>query len=154
VGVRVSLAAAGVALLLGVVLAKRFSLGSGGALDLAPAEYWHPPEISPVAASQLMPVLVAVEYEIDPARVPEFMARMRELERIRRRDGALTWGLFRDPRADGKYREEFLVGSWIEHLRQHERVTASDQRIQERIWALHKGPGVPRASHYLAEERG
>jgi MFS family permease len=152
VGVRVSLAAAGVALLLGVALAKRFSLGSGEALDLAPAEYWRPPEISPGTTSQLRPVLVAVEYEIDPRHEPEFMAGMKELETIRRRDGALTWGLFRDPSADGKYREEFLVGSWVEHLRQHERVTVSDERIQERIWALHKGPGVPRASHYLAEE--
>jgi MFS family permease len=154
VGVRVSLASAGVALLLGVALAKRFSLGAGEALDLAPAGHWPPPEVSPAAASQLSPVLVAVEYEIDLARVAEFTACMKELERIRRRDGALSWGLFSDPGAAGKYREEFLVESWVEHLRQHERVTVSDQRIQERIWALHKGPGVPRVTHYLAEERG
>jgi hypothetical protein len=79
-----------VALLLGVVLAKRFSLGAGEALDLAPAGHWPPPEVSPGAASQFRPVLVAVEYEIDPARVAEFTAGMKELERIRRRDGALS----------------------------------------------------------------
>jgi MFS family permease len=154
VGVRASLAAAGVVLLLGVALAKRFSLGAGEALDLAPAGHWPPPEASPAAASQLSPVLVAVEYEIDPAGVAEFTVCIKELERIRRRDGALWWGLFSDPGAAGKYREEFLVESWVEHLRQHERVTVSDQRIQERIWALHRGPGVPRVVHYLAEERG
>jgi predicted MFS family arabinose efflux permease len=154
VGVRVSVAAAGAALLLGVALAKRFSLTAGEALDLAPAGHWPAPEGSPAARSQLRPVLVVVEYEIDPARAAEFTADMKELETIRRRDGALSWGLFSDPAAAGKYREEFLVESWVEHLRQHERVTVSDQRIQERIWALHKGPGVPRATHYLAEERG
>ena len=155
VGVRASLATAGVALLAGVALAKRFSLAAGEALDLAPAEYWpRPPELSGAAPPQLKPALVAVEYEIDPARAEDFTAAMKELERIRRRDGALSWGLFCDPATDGKYREEFLVESWVEHLRQHERVTVSDQRIQERIWALHKGPGVPRVTHYVAEERG
>jgi hypothetical protein len=153
VGVRVSLAAAGVALLLGVTLAKRFSFGTDDASDLAPAGYWPPPEVSPGTASRLGPVLVVVEYERDPARVAEFTAGMKELERIRRRDGALSWGLFIDPAADGKCREEFLVESWVEHLRQHARVTVSDQRIQERISALQKGPGVPRVTHYLAEEQ-
>jgi len=154
VGVRVSLAAAGVALLLGVALAKRFSLSAGEALDLAPAEHWPPREEFSGAASPPRPVLVAIEYEIDPAHVVEFMAGMKELERIRRRDGALSWGLFSDLDADGKYREEFLFESWVEHLRQHERGTASDERIHEQIWALHKGPGAPRITHYLAEERG
>jgi hypothetical protein len=135
-------------------LAKRFSLGAGAALDLAPAENWPRPEVFSGTASQLKPVLVAVEYEIDPARVAEFMAGMKEMERIRRRDGALSWGLFSDPGAVGKYREEFLFESGVEHLRQHERGTVSDERMQQRISALHKGPGSPRVTHYLAEERG
>ena len=92
--------------------------------------------------------------DYDPARAAEFAAGMKELETVRRRDGALSWGLYSDPAAAGNYREEFLVESWLEHLRQHERVTVSDQRIQVRIEALHKGPGVPRVTHYLAEERG
>lgn len=154
VGVRISLAAAGTLLLIGVTLTKSLSLGPGEAHDLAPAGRWPSPEISPGAASQLRPVLVAVEYDIDPARAAEFAAGMKELERIRRRDGALSWGLFRDPGANGKYREEFLVGSWVEHMRQHERLTVDDEQIQERIWALHQGPGLPRVTHYLAEEQG
>jgi hypothetical protein len=153
VGVRLTLAVAGSCLLLGLTLAKRFSLSAGEALNLAPAGHW-PMPVSPAPASQRRPALIAVEYEIDPARIAEFRAGMKEVERIRRRDGALSWGLFSEPGVDGKYREEFLVESWVEHMRQHERVTVADKAAEERIRALLKEPGALRVTHYLAEERG
>jgi quinol monooxygenase YgiN len=93
-----------------------------------------------------------VEYEIDPKRVEEFVAEMQKMEAIRRRDGALQWGLFIDPSGPGKYLEEFLVESWLEHLRQHERFTVSDQQVQQRVFDLHIGAEPPRVTHYLAEE--
>ena len=48
-------------------------------------------------------------------------------------------GLFVDVTDPGRYLEEFLVESWLEHLRQHERVTVSDREVQERV-DLHVGP--------------
>ena len=38
----------------------------------------------------------------------------------------------------------------LEHLRQHERFTVSDQEVQQRIVAMHKGATVPPVTHYLA----
>jgi len=78
---------------------------------------------------------------------------MEQLETSRRRNGALQWGLFTDPRTPGTYLEEFLVESWLEHQRQHERVTVSDAQLQERILALHTGAQNPRVVHFFAEER-
>jgi hypothetical protein len=49
--------------------------------------------------------------------------------------------------------EEFLVESWLEHLRQHERFTVSDQEVQQRIVAMHNGSTPPRVTHYLAVEQ-
>ena len=45
------------------------------------------------------------------------------MRRIRLRDGAMQWGLFVDSSDHSSYTEVFLVKSWIEHLRQHERGT-------------------------------
>ena len=59
---------------------------------------------------------------------------MKAVERIRRRDGAIQWGLFEDAANPGRYVESFLVENWAEHLRQHERITVSDR-------ALRSGPG-------------
>jgi hypothetical protein len=75
---------------------------------------------------------------------------MRELARVRRRDGAVEWGLFRDAADPARYLETFIVESWAEHLRQHERVTAVDRAVQERAVAFHLGPGRPPVSHLIA----
>lgn len=152
-GVRWALAGASAGLLLSTVLALRYALKEGVALDLRPAGKWPTPELSPEISAETSPVLVAVQYEIDRERVEEFVSEMQQMEAIRRRDGALQWGLFIDPAEPGKYLEEFLVESWLEHLRQHERFTVSDQQVQQRILAMHKGAAAPRVTHYLAVER-
>jgi hypothetical protein len=78
---------------------------------------------------------------------------MYELEISRRRDGALYWGLFADAMRPGLYIEEFLVESWMEHLRQHERATADDWSLHETIRAMQDGPDLPRVNHFIAQER-
>lgn len=152
-GVRWALTCASGGLLLSLVLASRYSLTREVPSNLKPAGKWPAPEISPDPSADNTPVLVTVEYEIDPNRVEEFVAEMQKMEAIRRRDGALQWGLFIDPSEPGKYLEEFLVESWLEHLRQHQRFTVSDQQVQQRVFDLHIGAELPRVTHYLAEER-
>jgi hypothetical protein len=64
-------------------------------------------------------VLVTVEYEIRPEQRPGFLSALHEYGRIRRRDGAIEWGIFQDLEQPQRYLETFLVASWEEHLRQH-----------------------------------
>ena len=76
------------------------------------------------------PVLITVEYQIDPEDAERFVPAMEELGRIRRRDGALPLGPVRGPRAARAcYLETFVVDSWSEHLRQHERLTVADLEL-------------------------
>ena len=79
------------------------------------------------------PVLVSVEYEVPPDKVEKFIKAMRLYGRIRRRDGASRWGLYRDLESPDRYVETFIVGSWAEHLRQHERMTQADRELEESI---------------------
>ena len=44
--------------------------------------------------------------------------------------------------------EAFLLDSWLEHLRQHQRVTKADREVEERLRGLLREP--PRITHYLA----
>jgi len=152
-GARWALVWAGAGLLVTVGFARRYALQPGLALDLKPAGQWPDPEILPDKSAITNPVLVTVEYEIDPGDAENFTCEMRTLEQIRRRDGALQWGLFIDPTGPGRYLEEFIVETWIEHLRQHERFTVADQQILDRVVAMHKGSEPPRVTHYIAEER-
>jgi len=40
--------------------------------------------------------------------------------------------------------------SWLEHLRQHERVTHADEDQQAEVRAFHIGDTPPRVSHFVA----
>jgi hypothetical protein len=59
---------------------------------------------------------------------------MRRLLRpIRRRDGAVFWELFVDSADPNRCLECFLVESWAEHLRQHDRTTIADGEVEDAI---------------------
>src|SRR5262249_23278564 len=82
---------------------------------------------------------ITVEYRVAPANVDAFLRALRAYERIRRRDGAFRWTMFRDVERSDLYLETFLVSSWAEHLRQHERLTLGDRELEENIAALVEG---------------
>lgn len=104
-------------------------------MDVTPWNHWRVPVIPDGLSLGLEsgPVLVTVEYNIDPAHVNDFLKAMHRYQRIRRRDGATRWGIYRDTERPDLYLETFIVSSWAEHLRQHERFTRADHAIEERI---------------------
>jgi hypothetical protein len=71
-------------------------------------------------------------------------------ERFRRRDGASRWGIYRDVERPDIYVETFIVSSWAEHLRQHERATREDRNLEERI--LSHIRGEPTVRHLIYAE--
>jgi len=95
------------------------------------------------------PVLVTVEYRIADADRDAFHALMGALGRTRRRDGAVIWGVVEDVATPGIHLEYFVTSSWVEHLRQHERVTAEDRDHQEKVRALHQGERAPIVRHFV-----
>ena len=97
------------------------------------------------------PVMVVIEYVIDPARASDFARVMQSSRRARLRQGALSWGLFRDAGVPGRYVEYFVDESWVEHLRRHERFTAADDELRARRLAFHCLPEPPLVTRYVAE---
>jgi hypothetical protein len=72
--------------------------------------------------------------------------------RERKRDGAYAWGVFEDAAEEGRIVETFLVESWLEHLRQHERVTNADHIFQDTVNRFNI-EGTPKVTHLIASER-
>jgi quinol monooxygenase YgiN len=100
------------------------------------------------------PVMVSIAYQIDPARAAEFGAVMQRTRRARLRQGALSWGLFRDTSDPGRYVEVFVDENWLEHQRRLERFTAFDAGLREERLAFHLGPEPPVLRRYVAEGEG
>jgi hypothetical protein len=133
-GIRTALVYAGFGTIGTVVLALVAKLPNS-TLDLSPWNHWRMPAVVKEVGSELQrgPVLVTVEYLVARDRTPEFVEAIHEYGRLRLRDGAYRWGVYRDTEAADRYIEIFLVHSWAEHLRQHERQTKADQELEERM---------------------
>jgi len=123
-----------------------------GAADISPWIHWRMPAIVQDVAPQLEqgPVLVTVEYRVDAQNANEFLRAMQKYERVRRRDGASRWGLYRDLERADAYLETFIVASWAEHLRQHERLTRGDSDLEQAVRAHARG--VPVVRHLMHAE--
>jgi hypothetical protein len=61
--------------------------------------------------------------------------------------------VFEDSAKEGRFLETFLVESWLEHLRQHERVTSADRAVQSEVYSHHM-EGTPMVRHYVAATPG
>jgi len=138
-------------MVLGLAATWRVHLPSGEGLNLAPSRQWPAPRVASDLELESGPVLVTIEYQIDPERAADFVAAMQDLRRIRLRDGSLQWGLFTDADVPDRWTEVFLVESWVEHLRQHERVTVADEEVRLRVGAFHVGARPPEVRHLVAE---
>jgi len=136
---------------IGTIANRWLPLSSTEGIDLSPSLHWPTPNFETPTDGDKGLALVTVEYRIDPHEEENFRSVMRLLRASRLRDGAIQWHLFNDPEVHGRYLEVFMVGSWIDHLRQHERVTKSDREIQDKIRVLLRDNTEPLVSHFIAE---
>ncbi len=143
------IAAAGA--IVAIPLTWRWKLQTGAGLDLSPSMHWPAPITAQNIAQDRGPVLVTVEYYIHPKDREAFLEAIGKLEHDRRRDGAFAWGVFEDAAKAGRMLETFLVESWMEHLRQHERVTRADRVVQDAVQRFHLH-GEPKVTHFVAAE--
>jgi hypothetical protein len=99
------------------------------------------------------PVLVTVEYMVAQEKTVEFVDAIHEYGRGRLRDGAYRWGVYRDTERAERFVEIFLVHSWAEHLRQHERQTNANRELEERLCKyVTKEPEVRHLIYAAVEE--
>ncbi len=144
--------AAAAGLLVGLALIKFFPLAINENIDLRPSPPWTETHAALEADPDDGPVLVTIEYLVDPPNADKFRKFMRHLRERRLRDGARRWRLYQDAREPQRFMELFRLDSWGEHLRLHERVTMEDRELEREAMALHKGPDRPRERHYFGLE--
>lgn len=150
-----ALIAAAVGTVVAALLGLRFRLGDAANVNVTPSGHWPQPVVVDDIAGDRGPVLVTIEYRIALDRREEFLRTMRSLGRSRRRDGAVQWGVAEDTETQGTYLEYFIDSSWVEHLRQHERVTEDERALQARIRQLLADPDqVPSVRHFVGGTPG
>ena len=149
-GLRVTHLLASAGAVLAIPLTWRFRLRAVVGLDLTPSMHWPTPIVADDLVSSEGHVMVTIDYRVSAANRDALLVALERLGRERRRDGAYAWGVFADTAQPGRYVETFLVESWVEHLRQHERVTKADRALQEQIESLLLSPSS--VTHLIAAD--
>jgi MFS family permease len=134
-----------------IPLTWRWKLQTAAGIDLTPSLHWPTPLTVQGIQHDRGPVLVTVEYRVEPRDRAAFLAALARLGHERRRDGAYAWGIFEDAADEGRFVETFLLESWLEHLRQHERVTNADRVAQEAVHQF-QVDGIPKVTHFIAAD--
>ena len=135
---------------MGILWGARYRLPYGAPPDLDP---------SPDARSSLSlelqpkpgdgPVLVTIEYLVSAEEYDSFTKAIHKLRDVRLRDGSIRWGTYQDTAQPGRFVENFVVESWLEYLRQRERMTASDLLTRDHVRSFHQGEEPPVVSHMI-----
>jgi quinol monooxygenase YgiN len=97
------------------------------------------------------PMMVTIEYRVQPDHRAEFISAMQGVREMRRRNGAYFWELFHDSADPAHFVECFMDESWLEHLRQHERVSVADREIQRRAKRYMVEGESTKSQHWLAD---
>ncbi|GAA4326313.1 MFS transporter [Pigmentiphaga soli] len=151
-GVASTLVAGAIGLAAVAAVSHRLKLPKGEA-DLVPSNHWPEPLTAAPVDNDRGPVLILIEYRIDPADRQAFLQALARLSAERRRDGAYGWGVTEDAADPTLMLEWFMVESWAEHLRQHRRVSKADADVQEEALRFHRGGQRPVVRHFLAINR-
>jgi MFS family permease len=145
----VGIAAAGLALGPALALWRRMPVIE--AAELAPASGWPPPP--PVLAADeppAGPVMVNLEYRAAAGQAAQLMQALGQLRRARRRTGAVQWRAWQDAADPDLVLEQFVVGSWEEHERQHARLSERDKARLALVESFAEDGAAPTVRHWVA----
>jgi len=141
---------AAIGAVLGLAAGLRWHLADSEKQDLRP---WHVsvPRLLVEPRQEEGPVVVQIEYYVDPHKAGDFLRSMHEVRRMRERDGAFGWLLACDPADEERHVEAFMAESWVSYLRQLDRMTNADHTIEDRARSFHQGSASPPVTTFIAE---
>ena len=152
-GVPATFAWSALAVVVTLALTRVWRFDAIARLDLSPAPLAHTDGSLVGDEDAANPALVLVGYDVRPDCEDAFLRALREVGRVRRRTGAVTWSVYRDADRPHRFMESFVLPSWDEHLRQHQRRTVSDAGVQDGLRQYLLQGTEPEAWHYVRPPR-
>jgi MFS family permease len=131
-GIRIALGMSVAMMLLVHALTRRFRIEMGTEADVMPRVQL--PDLA-VAIEPLPddgPVLIQLEYRIEPDNRKAFLLAIQSVGPTRRRSGATSWRVFRDLGDEERFVERYVIASWADYLRQRARMTMADSELLDK----------------------
>lgn len=145
---RVAMALSAAMLLTLVLLNRRVRVRMGSEADVTPGTF-DALGIDEEPGPDDGPVLIQIEYQIDPPDREAFVDAIRRVGPTRRRNGATSWRVFRAIGVEGRYVERYVVESWAEYLRLRSRMTMADRAVLSQAQDLQSAEVPLRVSRFI-----
>jgi MFS family permease len=123
--------ASGCAVMATAFLGRLFPLGKDEEIDTSSVDIGYEPEVALGLTMRSGPVVVEVEYDVDPDQAREFYGVMMRLQRARNRIGAFDWSISRDIADPAIWVERYHCPTWGDYLRMRDRYTQAEFELQE-----------------------
>jgi Transmembrane secretion effector len=130
-GVTFSFVVSGIAMGATLLLGWIFPLPKGEEGDTSTVDIGYAPEVAMALTMRSGPVVIEVEYDVDPDRAREFYGVMVDMERVRKRIGGFDWSIARDIANPAIWIEHYHCPTWGDYLRMRDRYTQADLDLQE-----------------------
>ncbi|MBB4860131.1 MFS family permease [Novosphingobium chloroacetimidivorans] len=98
--------------------------------DTSMVEIGYEPEVALALTLRSGPIVVEVEYDVEPGQAREFYDTMMNLQRVRKRLGGFDWSLARDIENPALWTERYHCPTWGDYLRMRDRYAAPEYQIQ------------------------
>ncbi len=148
-GVATALLVAGAVMAASPLLSRWMRMPPIGSRSEAAAEILADPEVRLSLTPRSGPIVIEIEYRVEPARARLFYAVMQQVEHSRQRNGAYGWSLARDIADPELWTERFHCPTWYDYLRQRNRATDAERALHTRAMEFHLGPGPVRIRRML-----
>lgn len=129
--VTIAFAASGAAVALTLILALFLPLPRGeGEEDTATVDIGYAPEVALGVTMRSGPVIIEVEYDVNPDRARDFYELMLMVQKVRLRNGGFDWSIARDIADPALWTERYHCPTWGDYLRMRDHYTQSDLDLQ------------------------
>ena len=153
IGLTLTFAVAAVVALVVLALGHRFSINFATEAEVEEASLAHGHDLPVVPDENEGPIRITIDYLITSEDRDRFRILIPEIQAIFRRNGAFQCRLDESLEQPGRFRLEYLVSTWAEHLRQHMRMTVEEAKLYNQARSLHAGDSEPIVRHYLSTEK-
>jgi MFS family permease len=128
--IEVAYFASGVALCLTPLIGLLLPMRRTSPTDVEMIEIGAEPEVALDITARSGPIVVEIDYQVDPAEARKFYEVMLKLQRARLRNGAYQWSLARDLADPALWTERYHLPTWLDYLRLRSRFTHADRALQ------------------------
>src|SRR5580693_7032402 len=118
------------------------------------AEVLADPEVRLALTGRSGPLVVEIEYRVDPENARGFHNVMQQVQLSRQRNGAYGWSIARDIADPELWTERYHCPTWLDFLRQRNRTTQSERALHQRAIDFHLGPDPVRVRRMLERPFG